>query len=68
MTKPLDGGLRSYQSWFGDFEHSLVAILVSLNISWFTALRLCSQQTLNFGHLGSRTTMKIKLLNNMSSR
>jgi hypothetical protein len=51
-----------------DFGHSLVAILVSLHISWFTALRLCSQQTLNFSHLGSRTTMKIKLLNNVSSR
>jgi hypothetical protein len=65
---PLDGGLRSYQPWSGDFGHNLVIILVSLHISWFTALRLCSQETLNSTHLGSRTTMKIKLLNNESSR
>jgi hypothetical protein len=66
--KALDGGLRSYRPWSGDFGHSLVAILVSLHISWFTTQRLCSQQTLSSGHLGSRTTMKIKLQNNVSSR
>jgi hypothetical protein len=32
MTRPLDGGLRSYPPWSADFGHSLVAILVSLHI------------------------------------